>query len=121
MNDITPEEAIEILSHYTDLGYGIVIEGDDVSKIVQALSLARKTLANGIPYEAPPKNDWIPIKSAEELPKDRMLWVTDIYGRVSELHYDMTEWSGYVRVDEVVAYKYKDKDPEAYDGPVYEP
>ena len=50
MNDITHKEAIEILSHYTDLGYGIVIEGDDVSKIVQALSLARKTLANDIPY-----------------------------------------------------------------------
>lgn len=50
MNDITPTEAIEILSHYTDLGYGIVIEGDDVSKIVQALALARKTLANDTPY-----------------------------------------------------------------------
>ena len=45
MNDITPKEAIEILRHYTDLGYGIVIEGEDTSKTKQALSLANKTLA----------------------------------------------------------------------------
>ena len=50
MDDITPKEANEILSHYTDLGYGIVIEGEDTSKIKQALSLASKTLANGTPY-----------------------------------------------------------------------
>ena len=73
-----------------------------------------EAIANGIPYEAPPKNDWIPVKSAEDLPKDKMLWVTDVYGRVFELHFDMTEW--FRRVDDVVAYKYKDKDPEAYDG-----
>ena len=41
---MTNKEAIEILSHYTNLGYGIVIEGEDTSKIVQALSLARKVL-----------------------------------------------------------------------------
>lgn len=45
MNDITPKEAIEILSHYTDLGYGVVIEGENTSKIKQALSLASKALA----------------------------------------------------------------------------
>ena len=50
MDDITPKEANEILSHYTDLGYGIVIEGEDTSKIKQALSLASKTLKNGTPY-----------------------------------------------------------------------
>ena len=44
MNDITPKEAIEILRHYTDLGYGIVIEGEDTSKIKQALSLAVEIL-----------------------------------------------------------------------------
>lgn len=49
MNDITPKEANEILSHYTDLGYGVVIEGEDTSKIKQALSLASKTLTNGTP------------------------------------------------------------------------
>lgn len=118
---MTNEEAIEILRYYTDLGYGIVIEGDDTTKIRQALDLAIKTLTNGTPYEAPSKNDWVPIKSAEELPKDKMLWVTDIYGRVSDLYYDMTEWSGYTKVDDVVAYKYKDKDPEAYDGPICKP
>lgn len=42
MNDITPKEASEILSHYTNLGYGIVIEGEDTTKIKQALSLAIK-------------------------------------------------------------------------------
>lgn len=47
MNDITPKEASEILSHYTDLGYGIVIEGEDTSKIKQALSFESKTLTNG--------------------------------------------------------------------------
>lgn len=47
MNDITPKEASEILSHYTNLGYGIVIEGEDTSKIKQALSLASKKLVNG--------------------------------------------------------------------------
>lgn len=47
MNDITPKEASEILSHYTNLGYGIIIEGDDISKIMQALSLASKTMASG--------------------------------------------------------------------------
>ena len=73
-----------------------------------------QAIANGIPYEAPPKNDWIPVKSAEELPKDKMLWVTDVYGRVFELHFDMTEWSS--RVDDVIAYKYKDKVSEAYNG-----
>lgn len=50
MTDITPKEAREIISHYTDIGYGIVIEGEDTSKIKQALSLACKTLANGTPY-----------------------------------------------------------------------
>lgn len=50
MNDITPKEASEILRHYTDLGYGVVIEGDDTAKIKQALSLASKTLANDTPY-----------------------------------------------------------------------
>ena len=49
MTDITPKEASEILSHYTDLGYGIVIEGEDTSKIKQALSFASKTLTNGTP------------------------------------------------------------------------
>ena len=53
MNDITSKEAIEILSHYTDLGYGIVIEGEDTSKIKQALSFASKTLAN-----ATPQGEW---------------------------------------------------------------
>lgn len=38
------DEAIEILRHYTNLGYGIVIEDDDTSKIVEALSLASKAL-----------------------------------------------------------------------------
>lgn len=50
MNDITPKEANEILTHYTDLGYGIVIEGDDTTKIKQALDLASKSLTNGTPY-----------------------------------------------------------------------
>ena len=66
MNDITPEEAIEILSHYTDLGYGIVIEHEDVSKIIQALSLARKTLANGTPYNPPGECEKCPFKHTEK-------------------------------------------------------
>lgn len=73
MNDITPKEASEILSHYTDLGYGIIIEGEDTSKIKQALSLARKTLTNGTPYEERPQGDLISrealkanMKKAEE-------------------------------------------------------
>ena len=65
MNDITPKEANEILSHYTDLGYGIVIEGEDTSKIKQALSLANKTLANATPYN--PTGDCI---SREDLRKE---------------------------------------------------
>ena len=64
MNDITPEEAIEILGHYTDLGYGIIIEGDNVSRIKQALSLAREMLANDTPYN--PTVEMLPICGAQD-------------------------------------------------------
>lgn len=69
MNDITPKEASKILSYYTNLGYGIVIEGDDVSKIVQALSLASKTLANGTSYN--PTGDAISREALKEEFKKR--------------------------------------------------
>ena len=64
MIDITSKEAIEILSHYTDLGYGVVIEGEDTSKIKQALSLANKALANGTPYN--PSGDCISREALKE-------------------------------------------------------
>lgn len=69
MNDITPKEANEILSHYTDLGYGVVIEGEDTSKIKQALSLASKMLANGTPYN--PSGDCISRSALKEAVKNR--------------------------------------------------
>ena len=74
MNDITPKEVIEILSHYTNLGYGIVIEGEDTSKIKQALSLASKTLANGTPYN--PTGDCI-SRSALKKELQENGWITD--------------------------------------------
>lgn len=64
MSEITPKEANEILSHYTDLGYGIVIEGEDTSKIKQALLLARKMLTNGTPYN--PTGDLISRSALRE-------------------------------------------------------
>lgn len=64
MNDITPKEANEILRHYTDLGYGVVIEGDDTTKIKQALDLARETLTNGTPYN--PSGDLISREALKE-------------------------------------------------------
>lgn len=66
MNDITPKEASEILRHYTNLGYGIIIEGDDVSKIIQALSLASKILANGTPYNPSGECEKCPFKHTEK-------------------------------------------------------
>lgn len=68
MNDIMPKEAIEILRHYTDLGYGIIIEGEDTSKIKQALALARKTLAHGTPYN--PSGDLISREALKEVIND---------------------------------------------------
>ena len=76
MDDITPKEANEILSHYTDLGYGIVIEGEDTSKIVQALSLARKKLVNGTPYN--PTGDAISREDLRKQVVNARSWYTPI-------------------------------------------
>ena len=59
---MTNKEAIEILRHYTNLGYGIVIEDEDTSKIVQALSLASTAL------EERKQGEWIPV--SKRLPED---------------------------------------------------
>lgn len=41
---MTNQNAIEILRTYTNIGYGVVIEGENTMEIEQALELAIKAL-----------------------------------------------------------------------------
>lgn len=62
------------------------------------------------------ENPWIQVSSPNDLPKDRVLTVTDICGRVDELYWDMTEWSDNWLAKNTVAYKFYVR-PEPYQGP----
>lgn len=44
--NLTNEEAIDLLSKWTDLGYGIIIEDEDTEKIIKALEMAIEALSN---------------------------------------------------------------------------
>ena len=65
---------------------------------------------------------WIPIKDISELPKDKILYVTvkgvidgETFYEVTELYWDMTEWSEPSRlVDNVIAYMVKPELPGPY-------
>ena len=62
------------------------------------------------------ENPWIQVSSPNDLPKGSALTVTDIYGRVNELYWDMTEWSDNWLAKNAVAYKLY-VCPEPYQGP----
>ena len=61
------------------------------------------------------EHKWIPINSMDDLPKDRILWVSvdiDGMGYVTRLYYDMTEWSNDTAARYAVAYMdYKEPKP----------
>ena len=75
-----------------------------------------------LPSVTPQQANWIPIKDISELPKDKILYVTvkaiidgETFYEVTELYWDMTEWSEPSRlVDNVVAYMIKPELPEPY-------
>lgn len=76
-------------------------------------------IANGTPYEERPQGKWIPINSIEDIPKDRMLFVTLDNGYVETLYYDMTEWSDNEYARHAVAYMdYWKYQPMPYRGDV---
>ena len=53
------------------------------------------------------RDEWVPINSEEDLPKDRKLWVTVKYCgayRAMELCWDMTEWSDNLVAKYAIAY-----------------
>ena len=76
-------------------------------------------IKDGIPYEEHPKGEWIPINSIEDIPKDRMLFVTLDNGYVETLYYDMTEWSDNEYARHAVAYMdYWEYEPIPYRGDV---
>lgn len=61
-------------------------------------------------------NKWIPVRDPlNELPKDKRLLVTVLddydYRYVTELYYDMTEWSDINDAKNAIAYQYY---PEPY-------
>lgn len=92
--DLTAEEK-EIIDAIHKMGlFRTNYANDKVSKAVSKIIKA---------YEAQPT--WIPVKDPlNELPKDRMLYVTTKYGDVETLFYDMTEWDDIDIARDTVAY-----------------
>lgn len=107
---MTREEAIEFLYTIADeLGLVSIEErnlqdGEKMREAIEVLSQESK---------------WIPVYDPlKELPKDRMLLVTVeskySYRYVTELCYDMTEWSDIDAAENAIAYQDKPELPEPY-------
>lgn len=99
---------ISIWLRYTGMPYFTDEDKDAMKVAIDALSVESRA----------GRARWVPVRSADELPKNCTLWVTvDQEGArfVEELHWDMTEWSDNFLARNVVAYMdfYK---PEPYFG-----
>lgn len=84
---ITREEAIAILLNNTNLGYGIVIEGESTAQIKEALNMAIEAL------KEPKKGGWIPV--SERLPtfEERVL-TTNTDGIIQEAKLEPCKYGG---------------------------
>lgn len=101
------EDVFYTLFDCVELKCGKHWDGHTEEDVTRLLSLAQES-------------KWIPVYDPlKELPKDRMLLVTVeskySYRYVTDLYYDMTEWSDIDVAKNTIAYQYKPELPEPYE------